>query len=180
MSFFALKLGSMHELFINQLRSLYDMELRLVEAFPDLIAGASTPSVKAALQEHLTETDEQIRRLERAMDDLALKRKRETSDAMKGFLDGAREVLRSSGDGSVRDAALIAALQGIEHCEVAAYGAARTWALHLGLQDIAELLQQSLDEESSADRRLTELAEDGINALATYASRDAGRLRQEH
>jgi ferritin-like metal-binding protein YciE len=168
--FWSSSCDSMHRLFICQLRWLYDCELRMIAAMPRFIENAHSERLKRACRRHVGEADGQVKRLERIFDRLMLRPRRETADVLKGLIGDMRDLMRDGGDPSVRDAALIAILQAIEHLEIAGYGTARTWALHLGLKDVADLLDATLAEEHACDRSLTELAESGINAVATYVT----------
>jgi ferritin-like metal-binding protein YciE len=168
--FWSSSCDSMHQLFICQLRWLYDCELRLIAAMPRFIENARSERLKRACRQHLGEADLQVKRLERIFDLLMLRPRRETADVMKGLIEDARDLMRDGGDPTVRDAALIAILQAIEHLEIVGYGTGRTWALHLGLKEVADLLGETLAEEHASDRALTELAESGINAVATYVT----------
>ena len=147
---------------MDQLRDLYDAETRLVEALPKMVEAAAAPELKAAFKSHLAETENQVTRLEQAFEMLSTKPKAETCDAMKGLLKEGDKVIMGSGDASVRDAALIAAAQRVEHYEMAGYGAARNFAQRLGRQDVARLLQQTLDEEGNADKKLTQIADNCV------------------
>jgi ferritin-like metal-binding protein YciE len=168
--FWSSSCDSMHQLFLCQLRYLYDCELRMIAAMPRFIEHAHSDRLKRACREHVADGDRQVKRLERIFDRLLLRPRRETADVVKGMIEDARDLMRDGGDPTVRDAALIAILQGIEHLEIAGYGTARTWALHLGLKEVADLLGETLAEEHGCDRALTELAESGINAVATYVT----------
>jgi ferritin-like metal-binding protein YciE len=161
---------SMHRLFIDELRALYDAELELIEALPTLIAATHSRRLREACIARLELADRQVKRLEAVLDGLALARRRHEAIAARDLITSAIAVARGRGDLSVRDAALIAALQEIGHLAIAGYGTARTWALHLGLGEAADLLRLALDEERIGDRRLTGLAESGINAVATYVT----------
>lgn len=167
MSWFnTLALDTFEELFEAQIKDLYDAELRLVDAIPNLIDATHSFDLKQALQCHLLETRGQIRRLEEVFQQLNMTPERETCNAMQGLLAEGDEVLSASGDPCVRDAAIIAVAQRVEHYEMAGYGTVRTWAQELGWSTIAALLQATLDEERQADRILTEIAEQTVNARA--------------
>lgn len=165
--FSTLDLQSLHRAFVHELKSLYDVERRLVDTLPAMVAAAADLELKAAFDEHLQQTVRQASRLEQVFARLGIPADRDTDDGLVGILAEGERVMRADGDDAVRDAALIAAAQQVEHHEMALYGTLRTWARYLGLHDVAELLQESLDEEGAADRRLTALAESGINAQAT-------------
>ncbi len=160
---------SLEDLLVEQLQDLYDAETRLVDALPKMHDAAESAELKAAFQEHLTETKGQVNRLEKAFDMLGKESSRETCQAMKGLIKEGDEVINASGDPSIKDAALIAAAQRVEHYEIAGYGSARNFALRCGRDDVAELLQQTLDEEGGADKKLTQIAESSVNTRAAHA-----------
>lgn len=161
-------LDSLSSLFRCQIRCLYDMKHRQVDCLDDLHDQASSQRLKNLIEEHLSESRGQVQRLETVFSRLAVKPERETCTAMKALIQEARDVAKSSGETDVRDAALIAAIQNIAHYGIANFGHARTWAKHLGRDDLVDLLEKCLAEERSADRRLTELAESDVNQKATH------------
>ncbi|MCO6045016.1 ferritin-like domain-containing protein [Aeoliella sp. ICT_H6.2] len=160
------KFDTLNDLFVDQVKDLYDAEQRLTKAIPHMVEAAQSPELKSAFEHHLKETEGQVKRLEKVFELIDTKPDRETCDAMKGLLSEGDEVLDSDGDPSVIDAALIAAAQRVEHYEMAGYGTARTLARQLGLEQVAELLQQTLNEESAADDKLTHIAETSVNVAA--------------
>jgi ferritin-like metal-binding protein YciE len=164
-----LKFDSLDDLFHEQLQDLYDAEHRLTEALPKMVEAAHSPELKQAFNQHLMETRGQVGRLEEVFQTLGLEPKRSTCEAMKGLLSEGDEVLSATGDPDVKDAALIAAAQRVEHYEIAGYGTVRTLAHRLGHHQIAELLQETLDEEGNADKILTEVAESSVNIQAAHA-----------
>jgi ferritin-like metal-binding protein YciE len=149
-----------------QLRDLMNAEEQLIEALPKMADAAHSPELKSAFQTHLAETRGQKTRLEQAFRMLGKEPQSETCDAMQGLVSEGQEVIGLNGDPDVKDAALIAAAQRVEHYEIAGYGCARTFARRLGHNDVAALLQETLDEEANADKILTHVAETGINAVA--------------
>jgi ferritin-like metal-binding protein YciE len=163
------QLDSMNMLLLDQLQDLYDAEQRLVKALPMMAQAAHNQSLKTAFQQHLRETQNHVTRLERAFQKMEETAKPKTCQAMKGLIAEGDEVLKASGGPDVKDAALIAAAQRVEHYEIAGYGTARNFAQRLGRQDVAKLLQETLDEEAACDRKLTQLAEAGINEQAVAA-----------
>lgn len=167
--FSSLKFDSLEDLLVAQLKDLYDAELRLTEALPLMADAAHNPDLKNAFQQHLTETNSQVDRLEQAFNILNIQPERVTCDAMKGLIAEGDEIIKAKGSDDVRDAALIAAAQRVEHYEIAGYGATRTYAQQLGNQRIAQLLQATLDEEGNADKILTEIAESIVNIKAGQA-----------
>jgi ferritin-like metal-binding protein YciE len=167
MALFSTQLDSMETLFLDQLQDLYDAEKRLVDALPKMADAAHNQSLKSAFQNHLRETQNQVTRLERVFQMMGKSAKGKTCEAMKGLIAEGQEVLGAKGDSDVKDAALIAAAQRVEHYEIAGYGTARTFAQRLGKPDAARLLQETLDEEGAADKKLTQLAEQNINPKAS-------------
>jgi ferritin-like metal-binding protein YciE len=157
------KLNSLDELFLCELRDLYDAEHRLTEALPKLAEKAASPELKQAFKSHLQETEKQIERLESIFERLGQDAKREKCQAMVGIIEEGEEVLSASGESHVLDAALIAAAQRAEHYEIAGYGTARSFAQQLGQTYAAELLDQTLQEEKGADKKLTGIAERSVN-----------------
>ncbi len=158
---------SMQKLYLEELRDLYDAENQLIEALPKMAKGASHEKLRTAFEEHLEVTREQVRRLETIFDNLGEKPTGKKCKGMKGLIEEGQEIMKQQGDPDVKDAAMIAAAQRVEHYEIAAYGSARTYANELGLREHAELLQRTLDEEGNTDKRLTQLAESRINKDAT-------------
>jgi len=159
-------LDSFEDLFVEQLQDLYDAEQRLVTALPAMAGAAKSKTLRDAFQQHLTETQGHVTRLERVFQMLGKSAKAKTCQAMKGLVAEGEEVISSGGDADVKDAALIAAAQRVEHYEIAGYGTVRTFAQRLGRSDIAQVLQQTLDEEGATDKKLTALAEQTINPRA--------------
>lgn len=166
MSLFGKTLNSMEDLFINQIEDLYDAEKRITKALPKMIDAATSSNLKEALQHHLTETEGHVTRLERIFSGLNRTPERETCEAMKGLLSEGEEMIKADGAPDVKDAALIAAAQRVEHYEMSGYGTARTFAQRLGYTDAASLLQSTLREEMAADKKLTEIAESSVNVRA--------------
>jgi ferritin-like metal-binding protein YciE len=128
--------------------------------------AASSAPLRSAFQEHLRETEQHVSRLEKIFSAMSLSPRRETCEAMKGLIAEGDEAISADGNPSVKDAALIAAAQRVEHYEIAGYGTVRTLAEHLGHQEIARLLQQTLDEEAACDQKLTRIAETSVNVGA--------------
>lgn len=164
--FTSTEFNSLDDLLLEQIQDLYDAELRLVDAIPKMADKASSSDLRAAFQSHLTETTGQVKRLEQAFKLLGKEPTRETCEATKGLIREADGVISAKGDPAIIDAALIAAAQRVEHYEIAGYGSARNFAKRCNRQDVADLLQASLDEEGNANKKLTQLAEEGINVQA--------------
>lgn len=166
MGIFRKELNTMAELLIDQLADLYDAEQRLLDALEEMADAATSAELKNAFRGHLAETEDHVRRLEQAFTLLGEAPNRETCDAMKGLISEGADVVKARGDAHVRDAALIAAAQRVEHYEIAGYGCCRNFAMRVGAHDVADLLQQTLDEEGAADRKLTSIAESSVNVKA--------------
>ena len=159
-------LNSFDDLMVEQLQDLYDAEQRLVTALPRMAGAAHNSSLKAAFQDHLRQTQGHVSRLEQVFKALGKPAQGKTCVAMKGLVEEGEEAVNAKGDPNVKDAALIAAAQRVEHYEIAGYGTVRTFAQRLGRSDAARLLQQTLDEEAATDKKLTALAEQSINPKA--------------
>jgi ferritin-like metal-binding protein YciE len=167
-----MKLKSFNELLIHELRDLYSAEKQLAKALPKLSKAADSEELSTLLDEHLEETKGQIERLEQIFEELEVSSRGPACKGMKGLIAEGDHLIEEEGDPAVKDAAFISAAQRVEHYEIAGYGSARTFAQQLGLESIAKLLQESLDEEKAADAKLNELAMSHVNveALATTDS----------
>jgi ferritin-like metal-binding protein YciE len=159
-------LNNLHDLLIHQLEDLYDAENRLIDALPKMADAASAAPLKSAFLSHLAQTKRHAQRLETIFNRIGCEAKRETCEAMKGLVREGDDMIEADGDAAVRDAGLIAAAQRVEHYEIAGYGSVRTFAQQLGLSDVAQTLQQTLDEEGETDKLLTNLAESQVNVSA--------------
>ncbi len=159
-------LETLHDLYVDELRDLYNAENQLLTALPKMATAASAPELAAAFNEHLTETKIHIERLETVFKELDTSPKGKKCKAMEGLLAEGKDLLAEDADPSVMDAALIAMAQRVEHYEMAGYGCVRTFARLLGEDEAADLLQATLDEEGAVDKKLTQLAESVINADA--------------
>jgi ferritin-like metal-binding protein YciE len=162
-----MKLDSLETLFVEELRDIYNAETQLTKALPKMAKAASSPELKTAFEEHLEQTKGHIERLDEIFEGLGKKATGKTCKAMKGLVEEGSEMMEEEGEDSVLDAGIIAAAQKVEHYEIASYGTVRTWAEMLGKDDAVDLLQQTLDEETETDEKLTELAESTINQEAT-------------
>lgn len=161
-----MKLKSLHDLYVDELKDLYNAEQQLLKALPKMAKAASDPQLAQAFTDHLAETQGQVERLDQIFEKLETSAKGKKCKAMEGLLEEGRELLAEDADPSVLDAALIAAAQRVEHYEMAGYGCVRTFARLLGYDDEADLLQETLNEEGAADKKLTKLAESVINIEA--------------
>lgn len=162
----SLKLNSLRDLLIQELRDLYSAEAQLTKALPKMADTASTAQLRQAFEEHQRQTQEHVNRLERIFDRLHEDPSGESCEAMKGLVSEGQLYVEAEGEAEVRDAGLIGAAQRIEHYEIAGYGTARSLARRLGENAIADLLQETLDEESHTDKRLTSIAESYVNVEA--------------
>ena len=158
MALFSMKLENLQQLFVKELRDLYDAETQITDALPKLIDAAHHSELKNALQQHLSVTQQQIARLERIFEMLNEKSSGESCKGMKGLLKEGDSIVSTGGDPSTIDAGIISAAQRVEHYEMAGYGTVRTYAELLGQDEMARLLQQTLDEEAEADNTLTQIA----------------------
>jgi ferritin-like metal-binding protein YciE len=160
-------LNTFDDLFVEQLQDLYDAEQRLTKALPKMAAAAHSPALKSAFEEHLRQTQNHVTRLEQVFKSIGKSAQSKTCEAMKGLVEEGSEVIGAKGDPNVKDAALIAAAQRVEHYEIAGYGTVRTFAQHLGKSEAVRLLQETLNEEAETDKKLTGLAEKAINPKAS-------------
>ncbi|HEY8967332.1 MAG TPA: ferritin-like domain-containing protein [Candidatus Methylacidiphilales bacterium] len=156
-----MKLVTLKALYIDELDDLHSAETQLIVALPKLARAANNPDLKKAINAHLEETRNQLRRLDLIFQDLEATPGGEVCEATEGLIAEADEIIAAYGDPDVRDVALIAAAQRVEHYEMAAYGAARSFARHLGFDKHVQLLQETLDEEGAADKKLNDIAEGG-------------------
>ena len=165
-------LKTLHNLFEDELRDVYDAERQILKALPKIINAVSSERLRAALSDHLEETRGQVDRLEQAFESLELKARGKHCSGMEGILEEGRDLLEHEGTEAVMDAAFIAGCQRVEHYEITAYGSLMAWAKILGYSDALDLLQANEQEEKAADAQLTKLAESAIN-------REAGAVRDE-
>lgn len=164
-----MSMDSLKDLYIDELKDLYNAENQLVKALPKMAKKASAPELKRAFQEHLEQTKVHVERLEKIFKGLGEKPTGKTCKAMKGLVEEGKEIIDEDGNGSVLDAALIGAAQRVEHYEIAGYGVVRTFASLLGENSVVPVLQKTLDEEGATDKKLTALAETIINVEASAA-----------
>jgi ferritin-like metal-binding protein YciE len=156
-----MQLQTVQDLFEHEISDLFSAETQLVAALPEMAQAATSDELRQAFQHYLEETREHVRRLE----DIRGRIGSTMSDkcqGMRGLIAEGREIIETSGNPDTKDAALIGAAQRIEHYEIAAYGTARTLADELDLEDAQDLLDQTLDEESNADKLLTKIATGGM------------------
>jgi ferritin-like metal-binding protein YciE len=172
-----MSLDSLQNLFFEELKDIYHAEKQLIRALPRMAKAAESPDLQQAFTTHLKETEGQVQRLERIFKSLGQPARGKRCKGMEGLVEEGKEKMQEEGEAPVMDAALIASAQKVEHYEIAAYGCLRTYAQLLGLDEVGDLLQQTLEEEEATDKKLTELGESGINEAAVSAG--AGMEEEE-
>ena len=166
-----MQLQTINDVLMHELKDLHSAETQLVAALPKMAQAATNDELRQAFEHHLDETRDHVRRLDEVLGQLGAPAGGENCKGMEGLIAEGQEIVAAQGDPTVKDAALISAAQRVEHYEIAAYGTARTLADELGLNDAKDLLDQTLDEESQADKLLTKIAtgsmfKSGLNAQA--------------
>ena len=162
----ATKMNTLEDLYMDLLKDLYSAEKQLVKALPKLVKAAHSQDLRRAFNEHLSQTEGHVERIERIVSDLNGSPRGKKCVGMEGIIEESSELMKENIEPDVLDAGLIAAAQRAEHYEIAGYGAARTWARRLGYHDASQLLQQTLDEEAMANEKLTQIAESHVNVEA--------------
>ena len=162
----ASKIQTLDDLYIDMLKDLYSAEKQLVKALPKMAKNAQSSDLQQAFQEHLKQTEGHVERIERIFSELGGSPRGKKCVGMEGIIEEGSELMKENVDPDVLDAGLIAAAQKAEHYEIASYGAARTWAERLGHNSAAQLLQQTLDEEGEANKKLTQIAVSHVNMEA--------------
>lgn len=164
----ATKLNTLEDLLVDQLKDLYNAEHQLIKALPRMAKTANSPDLKKGFEDHLEQTKTQAERIEQifSQGNLDGSPAGKKCVAMEGLIGEGQEMIRENMDPNVKDAALIAAAQKVEHYEIASYGTVRTFAQELGLKRVADMLQQTLNEEEQTNDKLTSLAESHINRSA--------------
>lgn len=160
---------SLKDLMIDELKDLYSAENQILKALPKMIKKATSPDLKQGFEKHLKETQGHVERLEKIFQELDESPKGKKCKGMEGVIADGKELMEEDAEPEVMDAGLIGAAQHVEHYEMAGYGCVRTYAELLGLNNIAKLLQKTLDEEKATDEKLTELARN-INVEAEEAA----------
>ena len=155
----------LRELYVDQLKDLYDAENQLIKALPKMAEAATSDQLRSGFEQHLEQTREHAQRIERIFNSMGEKVKGKKCKGMNGLISEGKDVMGEDYDGELMDAALISAAQRVEHYEIAAYGTVRTFANILGEQEAVTLLEQTLEEEKETDEKLTELA-NNINLQA--------------
>ena len=162
-----MKLQSLHDLYLSELKDLYSAENQIIKALPKVIEKTTSPELRQALESHLEQTRGHVTRLEEVFQMHGEEPKKMKCKGMQGVLDEGEEMLGFDATPDVRDAAIISSCQRVEHYEIAAYGSVRTYAEQMGHDRAAAILQQTLDEEKEADEKLTDIAESRVNIEAT-------------
>ena len=157
---------TMYDLFLHVLKDIYYAEKQILKALPKMVKAAETPELKTALQNHQQETEGQVERLEQVFGEIDKPARGEKCEAIMGIISEGEDVIKKGDDPDVVDAGLIAAAQAVEHYEIARYGTLIAWAEQLGLSDSVALLQETLEEEKAADKKLTQIAEASVNRKA--------------
>jgi ferritin-like metal-binding protein YciE len=160
-----MKVASLHDLYIDELKDLYSAEGQILKALPKMAKAASSEELRSAFEEHLEQTKVHAQRLEQILAKLDESPKGKKCKAMEGLVNEGKDLLEEDIDPDVMDAGLIAAAQRVEHYEMAGYGCVRTYAQLLGEEEASVLLQETLDEEGATDKKLSRLAE-SINVEA--------------
>lgn len=161
-----MKLNTLEDLLHHELKDLYSAETQLVKALPKMAKAASHEDLQAGFEQHLEETKGHVERLEQIAEQIGKKLTGHKCKAMEGLVEEGSELISEDAEDNVRDAGLIGAAQRVEHYEIAGYGTAAALARQLGHDEIADLLEETLEEEKQTDAKLTELAESVINAEA--------------
>lgn len=159
-------LNTLEDLFVDELKDLYSAEKQLVKALPKMAKASTSPKLRKGFEDHLKQTLKQVERLEEIFDEMGIKPRGPKCEAMEGLIEEGKRMMGEDAEPTVMDAALIAAAQRVEHYEIAGYGTLRTFANLLGRKSAERLLQQTLEEESQTNEKLTKLAESEVNPAA--------------
>ena len=160
------------ELFEETLKDIYYAEKAILKALPKMAKKASSKKLQAAFTKHQKETEKQVDRLDQVFELLGKRASGKKCPAIDGIIEEGEEVMKEAKDDTIRDAAMLAAAQSVEHYEISRYGTLVAWAEKMEMSDAAELLQATLDEEKATDEALTELAESEINVEAEEADEE--------
>jgi ferritin-like metal-binding protein YciE len=171
--------NALQELYVNELRDLYNAETQLVKALPKMAKAATSQELRAGFEEHLEQTKGHVQRLEEIFSELDEKPTGKKCKGMEGLVEEGKEMIEEE-EGEVLDAGLISAAQRVEHYEIAGYGCVRTYANLLGETDAAELLNETLEEEKETDKKLTKLAEKiNVEARETDEKSDSSTSKRK-
>ena len=166
MGLFSKDIKTMDDLFLHVVQDIYYAENQIVKSLPDMIDSATNRDLTAALKAHLGETENQIKRLEQVFELLGEEPEGTDCPAIDGIIEEAEEIAGEVDDDRVLDAAIIAAAQAVEHYEITRYGTLIAWAKDLGRDDVAKLLNTTIEEEKAADKKLTGIAKKKVNLRA--------------
>lgn len=161
-----MSLATLHDLMVHELKDLYSAERQLIQALPKMSKNANSDQLRTAIDNHLSETEEQASRLEKILESFGESPRGRKCEGMEGLIEEGKSLLKEDADPDVMDAGIIVAAQKVEHYEIAAYGAVCEYARIMGHAEALRLLEQTLEEEKNADKLLNDIAEGGINALA--------------
>jgi ferritin-like metal-binding protein YciE len=164
-----MSVANIEELLISELKDIYSAEKQITKALPKMAKATTSSELRAAFESHLEETNGQIERLEQIFETLGKSGRGKVCHGMRGVLEEGSEVLEDTEKGDVRDAALISAAQRVEHYEMAAYGCVREYANLLGMKEVVDLLEATLEEEKAADEKLTTISRK-VNSVAMKAA----------
>jgi ferritin-like metal-binding protein YciE len=164
-------LETLHDLWVHELKDLYSAERQLIQALPKMAKAATSDELRTAFENHLSETEEQVTRIEQILESFGESPKGQKCAGMEGLLEEGKDFLKEDADADVLDAGIIVNAQKVEHYEIATYGAVCEYARMMGHTEALQMLEQTLEEEKNADQLLSQIAEGGINALA---ERDGG------
>lgn len=167
-----MEMESLKELYIEELKDLYSAEKQLVKALPKMVKNSTNSELRQAFSKHLEETEGHVERLEQIFEMLGERAGGKKCKGMEGLIEEAKELLEEDAAEEVLDAGLISKAQHVEHYEMAGYGTVRTYAEQLGFDDQAKLLQQTLDEEGTANELLTQIAESSVNLDAEQGAEE--------
>lgn len=165
-----MKYGTLRDLYLDQLRDIYDAENEIVKALPKMADAAASPELRSALNEHLQQTQQHVTRLEQIFSGMSEKAKTKKCQGVRSIIDEGEDIIGEKGDPSVLDAGIISVAQRVEHYEMAVYGSLRAWSNRVGNPQAVPLLEQTLSEEKEADRKLTQIAEQDVNRQASSAA----------
>ena len=161
-----MSLETLQDLLVHELKDLYSAERQLIQALPKMAKAATSDELRTAFENHLAQTEEQVVRIETIMESFGESPKGQKCAGMEGLIEEGKNLLKEDADEDVMDAGIIAAAQKVEHYEIASYGTVVEYARVLGHTEAVQLLEQTLEEEKTADELLSRIAEGGINALA--------------
>jgi ferritin-like metal-binding protein YciE len=157
---------TLNDLFVHFVRDMYYAEKQILKTLPKMAKKANSPKLREAFEGHRTETECHVETLEKVFALLDLKPRGVTCEAINGILDEGKEIMEEAEDKEVLDAGMIAAAQAVEHYEITRYGTMIAWAKRLGMDEAAKLLTKNLDQEYAADKKLSMIAEGGLNKKA--------------